>query len=964
MRRALITPVLSCAGALAPPLAAQTIDFAPQPAGEAGPASRTAGLRPGAARRIVQRFDFEIADPFVPELPASWFRAQHDPPGRLRPGFPLDNLACLDFDGPAAAGRGSVRLPTGGGSVSLRMDPGAAPALSGADYLIEAQARTEGLTHARAFLVARLLDEAGEPIEGAESRSAPLRAAEWTPVSVLLKGDEPRAAFLQVDLELLQPEQFQAPTLGAHQIWPQDFSGSASFDEIIISQFPRIEISTTAPANIVLASEKPTLEVLVRDLTGERISARVLVQDIEGAIVDQREQALPAGRSGLSWAPGLERLGWYRATLEVLSAGQVVGAAHVDFIWVPDPSRQTASSGRAGRLRPGAPAFDGAQGSPDRARFGIIATELPPELRGEFAELVRRAGVGAVSVPAWTDSLTAESVERFLSAIGPVIEALALEWQDITLALNRLPREVAEAARVEASDPLEALGRSSATWHALLLPLLERYGQVVTRWQIGGAGARSLYFSSDLPTSLGLARDAIGEVVPEPAIIAPWPADQDMALLAPGADSLGGVIVSMPSHWPQQAVTELAADWKALRAEVDGQRELTLALRSEMVDEFGRAHGTGAMVRRMLTFWNALAEVDADGAAPDDPLARAALVDPWQWVGARRQQVMPAPELAAWRCLVDRLADRRIVGRYPLGPHVRCLILAPTANAPPSRGGALAIWREGASEVSAVELHLGAGEPRLVDVFGNEEPIGAGDGASPHEIRLGSMPVFIEGVDVNLVQFLASLRIEPAFLTTTSLEHTVELTAANPWPVGLAGRLFVRAPGGVLPDGSRDRSWRITPRSAQFDIPPGAEVRIPLTLAFGGAEPSGAKALELELDITAETSFRQIRASVPFEVGLRDFALDLSWRLGSGEGDIIVEAQITNTTDRPVSLDVACFGRGYARQSATVAALPPGGAISRQFVFQQGLGKLRGEQVVVTLTDMQTGGRLNGALGF
>ena len=214
------------------------------------------------------------------------------------------------------------------------------------------------------------------------------------------------------------------------------------------------------------------------------------------------------------------------------------------------------------------------------------------------------------------------------------------------------------------------------------------------------------------------------------------------------------------------------------------------------------------------------------------------------------------------------------------------------------------------------------------------------------------------------MRFLASLRIEPAFLTTTSLEHTAELTASNPWPVGLAGRLFVRAPGGVLADGSRDRSWRITPRSAQFDIPAGAEARIPLTLTFGGGEPSGAKALELELDFTTETSFRQIQVGVPFEVGLQDFALDLSWRLGSSEGDVIVEAQITNTTDRSVSLDVACFARGYARQSATVASLPPGGAVSRQFVFQQGLGKLRAEQVVVTLVDMQTGGRLNGALGF
>src|SRR5690606_4798147 len=124
-------------------------------------------------------------------------------------------------------------------------------------------------------------------------------------------------------------------------------------------------------------------------------------------------------------------------------------------------------------------------------------------------------------------------------------------------------------------------------------------------------------------------------------------------------------------------------------------------------DDYGRLHNVGAVVRRMLALWRAT-----------DAGARAALVDPWRWEGDLRGQVMPAPELAAWRALVDRLADRRIVGEYPLAPGLRCLILAPLESAGDHRPGALALWAEpGAVHTEPLALYLGHGEPCMVDVF-------------------------------------------------------------------------------------------------------------------------------------------------------------------------------------------------------------------------------------------------------
>ncbi|MBZ0171017.1 MAG: hypothetical protein K8E66_01420, partial [Phycisphaerales bacterium] len=96
-----------------------------------------------SAERITRRFDFEERDTNPGKLPRFWIRAQHDPPSRVRPGFPLWNQGHLDYD-VSASGAGSVRLPTRGGSASLLLDPGVVTVFPDADYVVTARVRTEG----------------------------------------------------------------------------------------------------------------------------------------------------------------------------------------------------------------------------------------------------------------------------------------------------------------------------------------------------------------------------------------------------------------------------------------------------------------------------------------------------------------------------------------------------------------------------------------------------------------------------------------------------------------------------------------------------------------------------------------------------------------------------------------------------------------------------------------------------
>ncbi len=82
------------------------------------------------------------------------------------------------------------------------------------------------------------------------------------------------AAFLQIDTELVQPKLIGDSELGDHQIWPEDYSGDAWVDDILVEQLPRLTLRTQSATNIVMAPESPRLNLLVRDLTGLKLDAR------------------------------------------------------------------------------------------------------------------------------------------------------------------------------------------------------------------------------------------------------------------------------------------------------------------------------------------------------------------------------------------------------------------------------------------------------------------------------------------------------------------------------------------------------------------------------------------------------------------------------------------------------------------------------------------------------------------
>lgn len=927
-----------------------TAQDAPDPSGE------TPIDRPAASRRIVHQFDFDRPEPFA--LPRYWDLAQDGSRSTgKRPGFPLYNGAEHDMSA-AFRGQGSVRLFTRGGSTCLRLDPAVIPVFPETEYLVSAKVRTRRLSSARAAISARYLDKASRPIPGVEARSDLVVTGpdEWQLISVQLPGGLPEAAYIQIDLELLQPDQFQPARLGRHQVWPNDFPGDAWFDDVTVVQLPRVSIATNAPANLIRQDQRPAISVTIRDLSGEPVTGRLVLQDAAGRTIDQTTRPITAGMVTWAWEPRVDRLGWYRATLELTTQNRRVGGTCIDFAWLPAhtiPNEAAAA---------------------DRARFAIVLDELPAASRDSLAVILDRIGSGAVTIPVWSALQTPESTAALAKDLVRTVTDLKSSMQDVSFSLPRVPAQLAEACRIEAEEPLQVFAGEESRWIPYILPLVDKYGQSVQRWQIGRIGDPAPEGQS--AADLSRLQSMLARLVPGPVVALPWPAEvaPAAAQIGPG---VGDLIACLPYSADPDALAPLAQAWR----ESLGARPpaITAAIEPLPESQFSRHDAAVHLAKVAVEAWGALV------TGSDAPRGSLSLVQPWSWPTPGRDQAQPRPELAVYANLIERLAERRIVGTLPVGPGVRCYILSP-AQPGSGRTGALVAWRDGiGGDTASIDAFLGDGHVIAYDIWGNARPVeprrdapgpARDPGTDPrrsavsgltHHIDLTGEPVFIENVNVDLARFIASFRLDPGFLPSTASEHDVAIILSNPFRSRAEGRITILEPGGLSVDPSnRDRTWRIAPRTSPFSIGPGETARIPISVAFSSAEEAGLKPVLAEVEFVADRDYGPLRLRSALEVRLDQLQLDLSYRLvpGGSGADLIVEGHVTNMGKAAVTLELSAFAPGYPRAKASIAELAPGQTITRRFAFPGGATRLRDERVIVGAQDIETLARINRSIGI
>lgn len=953
--------------------------------------------RPRAANRLVRVFDFEEpANPYP--VPAHWFRAQDDPAGVRRLGYPRYNEATFDKV-LAVSGMASVRLPTSGGSTVLRLEAGEIPIFPDADYAVSARVQTVGLEHARAFLTARLLDQRSNPIPGAEVRSVPvLSPGGWETVQILVPGRSPAAAWLQIDLELLQPKQFAPPppeAIKEHIVPHEDVSGAAYFDDVAVALVPRTKFWATQPSGVFIAPDRPTLGMQVRDQGGEELSARVRVLDIDGKNVAEETFKLDPSARSSTWTPTLPGHGWYRAILDIDTADINVTRQEVWLCSLPERLKLVNSSSRVR----------------DLTRFGIIADDTPEKLLAQIPAITERVGTRFITIPSFDASLGVDQQRASLATRSPTIEKLLAQGQQVTLTVGDVPPELAVAHVLDATDALGMCEHDPKTWVPYMEPMLDVFGQQILRYQLGRTGDTHA-MRRDPTLGAETFERSISRLVPGPRIVLPWRADHPIPTITrssgpgTGTPDRGGTIAAGPLvdelamvfslGFAPSAMHDLALSW---RDQVSGGNAIGLTVVPELpeMDRYGPRARASEFARRVVEFWGAMGA----GAASPTPEGgviwpRIAVDTPWRFAAHSDDSdptLLPGPALAAMSQMAERLAGRRMITMVPGPAGVRAMLLAEPVVGAESEGAGLAgagsptnrpgetlvracvvAWADSAEPDRAwVDVYPARDGVEVVDMFGNSTQLTIGASGSGAANRIGAQirvpltdsPVFIEAVDPYLAQFTSSFKLTPRFIPAVVAEHDMRIEMTNPWPIRITGQIQLKeaesATGGPAP---RGMAWTISPNVIDFAIAPGQTTSVPLQLAFGPGQLAGVKDLLMVARVLADRQYPAIRTTTSIEVGLPDLELVPDVQLGptpSGP-DVIVTAAITNRDTRPRTLRLELAASDTPGQQLQISVLPPSQTAYKRFVIREGARLLGGKRIRVTLGDDESAARLSKAV--
>lgn len=884
------------------------------------------GERPSGANRVVRVFDFEEAGSNPLPVPFGWIRAQNDPAvPRERPGFPIWNRAEFDSVAPAVSGGTTLRMPAEGGSTSLRLLSGLIAVFPGTDYRITAKVRTDRMVHARAVLAGRLLDQGGQPIASTEAYSRAVRTmGEWTEISVVVAGLDDRAAYLQPELLVLQPEKLPGADLDrAFGVWEQDFHANAWFDDVTVTLLPRLELDTGAPGQVIGPDERPEVRVLIRDLTGEHMAASVLFIDADGRAVAEHPMQPGSGRLTEVIRPDLPGPGWYRAVLLVRTGTLPVGEAVLDFAWgAPEDAKSPA---------PG---------------FGLRASGVRPERAAALDTVAAWSGVGHATVGVWDESQGVLSVAPGENRAFETVRSIITRGLDVTVALDETPADLAVLVGKDPWDVAGALASDEKLWLPWLEPALDKFGQGVLSWQIGD---RVLGMDPALTAQrVNAAGSVIERWVPGPEVRTPWGVGDeiDPVLVQPGR----GLVVLDDGAGSDESLERLIEGWASAASGVgEGPDRATLTIEfPSSTDGRVSREALGKLARRVVGAWSA-----AHRAGVWDRVGFS-LREPWRVGGGHRPMMMPSPELSAWRTLASVMGGRGSVRELDLLPGVR------TVLAGEGDDGVLIAWLTDAdAPVRTLELPLSTGPVRVIDLMGPRREVGLTEdseiGMSWHRVPLTREPVMIEGVRTELVEFLASVRLTPGRLEPVLGLRTHELELRNPWSFPVRGKVFIVEPGGLSRGVTgRDRTWTVSPRVVSFSVDAGKTLRRAVELQFGAGQESGWIPAVLDVQLSADEEYPVLRVDRRMELASDTLGVELVARR-LADGGLVIDALVTNRGGDAVTIDLAAIATGTARERATMNGLTPGETAGRRFVMS---GVEPGQRVSVSLSESKSGTRL------
>jgi hypothetical protein len=865
-------------------------------------ASTAAFAQPAEVNRVLHTFDFEerrLGN--AEDLPMNWSKVEGS-------GLPHYVNGRLTTDR-ARSGKYSFRFDLNGGSLVYRYDAGKIPVKPGAHYRVEGYVQTTKLANARARLTAYFVNPDGVPIKGtthySELYASRTGADEWQRLWVELSADAAGAHSLVVELSLLQPTMYAANTLGGRTLFTQDIRGSAWFDDITVSQVPRVVISTDRPGNIFRRGEALRLQVVVSDRFTDDLAARLLVHDALGKGVHQRSGALEIA-SAEAMGPGKKRLwvtlpelppGWYEVSLVMTSRGQYLGDQTLDFVLLADNAPPVV---------------------PD-SRFGVVATDLPFDGWSELPEILPLLGTGRVKLAVWNAHTDIEELDS--AKFDTILVRLQEQRITPTACLIDLPPSIAQrlTARqkmVEAAQAFAGAARPAAPetnwphllkaspddWQPQLAQLIARHANHLDRWQLGADGSEAFVTDGAMRDVYDKVYQEFASLVFKPDLAMPWPAWYELDGRLPATVALS---VS-PSVLPHQLPLYMQ--------DIKGKEGHNLSINLQPLDR--RQYGREVQIRDFAQ--RVVYALAADAKRIDVPLPfsvkRAGGGNEASLESVDKQ---PQEMLMIVRTLITTLGGAAFKGKVPIAEDVEAFLFDRNGQ------GILVLWDRG-STAGVKQLAINLGErPLQLDLWGNPIPLLTGEdgrtnGKTP--VALGPMPVLLVDIDASIAMLRASVAIDRPLIESSFQPHTRRLRFSNPYKIAITGSLRLKGPLG----------WVINPPTHTFSLNPGETFDRELTIEFPYNSYAGARVITAEFAVQADKT-STFSVPITLQLGLSDIGMQtLALRDGN---DVIVQQVIQNYGELPINYSSFAIFPGQARQERLITNLAPGRTTLKRYRF-------------------------------
>jgi hypothetical protein len=857
-----------------------------------------AGGQPAEVNRVLKSFDFEerrLGN--AEDLPMNWNKVE----GAGLPHYVNGRLATDK----ARSGRYSFRLDLNGGSLIYRYETGRIRVQQGAHYRVDGYVRTTALANARARVTGYMVDADGVIVPGTVEHSEPYASKReddpWQRVGVEVSADSERAASMVIELELLQPQMYAANTLGHRTLFTQDIRGSAWFDDVTVSQVPRVKMTTDRPGNVFRRGDALRMQIVVSDRFTDDLAAQLSVEDAAGRKVYQRSGALEIANAE-TLGPGRRRLtvvlpevppGWYEVSLVMSSRGRYVGDQKLDLVLLAD---------------------NAAAGAPDE-RFGVVATELPFEGWNELPEILPFLGTGRVKLAVWSSAGDVEQVDpgafdrmlvrlqglrivptACLVDLPPAIAEKLLARQRLVDAARAFSGAAPEGPAADSVWP-HLLKANPEDWQPQLAQLVARHANHLDRWQLGADGTDSFVARPGMREVYDQVYGQFAALIHKPDLAMPWPAWYELDGKLPVTVALSVPPSVLPSQLPlyMQDINNHAG------------HNLSITLEALEAKEYGREVQIRDFAQRVVY---ALA---AGAKRVDVPLPFT--------VRRSGEDVEKQPQemLLITRTLITTLSGAVFRGKVPIAEGVEAFLF--------DRGGQgiMVLWDRSGSTEAVRQLSVNLGDrPVQIDLWGNVTRLPHGEGANSvgiTQLSLGAMPVLLAGIDAQVALMRSSVAIDRPLIESSFRPHSRRLSFTNPYKTAIAGTVRLKAPNG----------WVINPPTHSFSLNPGESFDRELTIEFPYNSYAGSKTIEAHFVVQSDKT-STFAVPLTLQLGLSDVGMQ-TLALRDVNGDIVVQQTIQNYGDRPIDYTAFAIVPGAARQERLVTNLAAGRTTLKRYKF-------------------------------